>query len=786
MLSPSAPVRRSPSVTNLFSPAHSGGGGGGTTISDMMAARRITPQSRTPASRVSPPQRRKAPPSGRKKPKDSESARRAEAARQAPPGSAEAMPPFPSAAWWSLDDASDPLVAQIQAIHADLRRRRMEELSVEDRRTVVDSKLLRLDATHDLIDGCNKHRGRQHPGFCCISDEHMPEFVRNVALGLEAGRVYCISQRYGNPSLKITDAASGRVRSGLRVHMIDLDFKNGGAQWDDEDLLNIASHIVKETMDYVRLEGDEVEEGRPEEKLCTAPDAADGNTLPSAAGVVYVSKCDKVSEKEDRYGRKVFGQGVHLNFSVVLDADQARALRCKLVPLLEERFPRERGEGDNSWADVYDARDKACRMNGCDKVAKCSDCGNIATYRPFCSTCQGRGRIFQNRPYRVEWVMDASGEVMQEATNAIALDLKRELLVTCPRYVRGMNPDAWLVPDAAFLLPITADTRVRNKRSRGGGGGVGGIIPAPSAATGAGALDPDLDDEDGEGGDRAAQEELLDPYERKSEFAFFEMMCRNMFEPYERDGLRIAKIVIQRSKSRNIESLVGYPVPHPDGGKWPCINNFGQPHSGKGIYFVLRRCLDPRGGVVADEDGVMKQRCFCQCDRRGWQGLCKDVESSGKLSQLPAHWRQRMFQGGYSKVAIQQLQATANDDILLGRSAARMGDRAILNSMLSDLTLQLWGETPEMMDAWSRRTAAPRSQTLILRQPIVTSASESRRQHDRALSDLKKVKEEFEEFKPSGRPSTRASAASATTARSASFSATCPSSATASRGRTRP
>ena len=100
--------------------------------------------------------------------------------------------------------------------------------------------------------------------------------------------------------------------------------------------------------------------------------------------------------------------GFHLVWPKIwITADNAKKIRMVFIERLTEKFgPRE---SFNSWSDVVDLavyEDNGLRMVGCRKIGFCKACKNKKEFKSTCLSCNGSGKIDENRVYSVKLTLD--------------------------------------------------------------------------------------------------------------------------------------------------------------------------------------------------------------------------------------------------------------------------------------------------------------------------------------------------------------------------------------------
>lgn len=162
----------------------------------------------------------------------------------------------------------------------------------------------------------------------------------------------------------------------------------------------------------------------------TAQDAATAATDDSAAAAAVSISHDTnaPSKEEDAETPKLIKVGVHTLWrKLFMSARQALILRHNIFLALEYEFGR-REEPANSWDDVVDNsiyKHGGLRMVGSFKLVPCPDCSKSKKDKDvWCPTCEGHGRVNDNRKYMPMFCLKADGTRDRELEHHYTHDAK--------------------------------------------------------------------------------------------------------------------------------------------------------------------------------------------------------------------------------------------------------------------------------------------------------------------------------------------------------------------------
>jgi hypothetical protein len=118
----------------------------------------------------------------------------------------------------------------------------------------------------------------------------------------------------------------------------------------------------------------------------------------------------------------VVKSGFHLVWPKIwISTENAKKMRLLFIERLSERFgPRE---NYNTWSDVVDLavyEDNGLRMVGCRKMGFCKSCKNKKEFKETCLTCNGSGKIDENRVYSVKSTID--GEIVSNDLYTVLIE----------------------------------------------------------------------------------------------------------------------------------------------------------------------------------------------------------------------------------------------------------------------------------------------------------------------------------------------------------------------------
>ena len=212
----------------------------------------------------------------------------------------------------------------------------------------TDTKERKLTATHYLLDG----------GIWGVPKEHYPEFLRLLAIDLQNGEKHYISEN----------------RTEIFKFICDLDLFEMEIISDDK-IIQITSCIQEIINEYY---------GEQKVIICGA------DTKQVKIDEIYYTK-----------------SGFHLVWpDIWISVSTAKKLRLLFIEKLTSLFGNR--EINNTWEDVVDLavyEDNGLRMVGCRKISNCKSCKNKKEFRETCQTCDGVGKIDENRVYSPKLVL---------------------------------------------------------------------------------------------------------------------------------------------------------------------------------------------------------------------------------------------------------------------------------------------------------------------------------------------------------------------------------------------
>ena len=224
----------------------------------------------------------------------------------------------------------------------------------------TDSKENKMNATHYLLDG----------GIWKIPKEEYQNFLRLLAVDLQNNEKHYICEN----------------RTEVFKFICDLDF------YDDSVItLEQVSIIIKVIQEIVE------------------------EYYGSTKVIICCSDSKTVVLNDTSYTKS----GFHLVWPKIwINARTAKELRLLFISKLINTFSER--HDINTWSEVVDLsvyEDNGLRMIGCRKMGVCKSCKNKKEFRDSCLTCNGIGRIDENRVYKPKKVLHADPDYIHSIDN---------------------------------------------------------------------------------------------------------------------------------------------------------------------------------------------------------------------------------------------------------------------------------------------------------------------------------------------------------------------------------
>lgn len=299
---------------------------------------------------------------------------------------------------------------------------------------------------------------------------------------------------------------------------------------------------------------------------------------------LYVCICTAPSKEKYKNGQKYIKTGIHLIWPNVYTTKQtALLLRHGMIKALELGH----GERDsyNKWEEVVDLcvyNANGLRMLGSKKIGICNICKNSKEKiceNNSCFLVNNKRRIYEDRPYKLKWVMGCD----EEQTNCVLNPNKEEYynkdIYQCIRDTSIRLTEH--IPESVYYTPIWVQYKDKPKRRL-----ISRKLPSK---------------EDIEGIKSFETKQRIELTNKKAEM--IKRFLKNNL-PVEYGKWNITNIFITQSGTYLITTDSNY-----------CMN-IRKEHNSNSVWFYI----DNRG---------VSQRCFCRCDKLEDRqfGYCKDFKS---------------------------------------------------------------------------------------------------------------------------------------------------------------